>query len=260
MEYIPPTPSILTRDNGTSIAYHYTSGNTPGVMFLTGFKSDMTGTKALNLEEYCRARGNAFLRFDYQGHGQSSGDFDDGSIGEWASDAIDAIDQLTFGPQVLVGSSMGGWIMMLAALARPERVAGLIGLASAPDFTENLILKKLSNSEKFELEANGFIDILNKHGDGEPYRVTKKFLKESHDHLLLRLPINLNCPIRLIHGINDDDVPWSTSIRIMETLTSNDIETTLVKAGDHRLSDDGDIARLLRTLDLLLDQVEKSDL
>ena len=258
MEYIPPTPSILTRDNGTSIAYHYTSGNTPGVMFLTGFKSDMTGTKALNLEEYCRARGNAFLRFDYQGHGQSSGDFDDGSIGEWASDAIDAIDQLTFGPQVLVGSSMGGWIMMLAALARPERVAGLIGLASAPDFTENLILKKLSNSEKFELEANGFIDILNKHGDGEPYRVTKKFLKESHDHLLLRLPINLNCPIRLIHGINDDDVPWSTSIRIMETVTSNDIETTLVKSSDHRLSEEDDIARLRRTLGLLLDQVAKS--
>ena len=260
MDHILPTPSILTRDNGTSIAYHYTSGNAPGVIFLPGFKSDMTGTKALNLEEYCRARGNAFLRFDYQGHGQSSGDFDDGTIGEWASDAIDAIDKLTFGPQVLVGSSMGGWIMMLAALARPERVAGLIGLASAPDFTENLILKKLSNSEKFELEAKGFIDILNKHGNEEPYRITKKFLKESHNQLLLHMPINLNCPIRLIHGINDDDVPWSTSIRIMETLTSNDIETTLVKAGDHRLSDDGDIARLLRTLGLLLDQVEKSDL
>ena len=260
MENTLPIPSILTRDNGTSIAYHYTSGKSPGIMFFSGFKSDMTGVKALNLEEYCRLRGNAFLRFDYQGHGQSSGDFDDGTIGKWASDAIDALDQLTFGPQVLVGSSMGSWIMMLAALARPERVAGLIGLASAPDFTEDLILSKLSNSEKFELETNGFINILNKHGDEEPYRITKKFLKESSDQLLLRAPVNLNCPIRLIHGINDEDVPWSTSIRIMETVTSSDIETTLVKASDHRLSGEDDIARLLRTLDLLLDQLEKSDL
>tara|TARA_A100000164_G_scaffold195566_1_gene173429 strand:+ start:218 stop:1000 length:783 start_codon:yes stop_codon:yes gene_type:complete len=260
MENTLPIPSILTRDNGTSIAYHYTSGTSPGVMFFNGFKSDMTGIKALNLEDFCRARGTAFLRFDYQGHGQSSGEFDDGTIGEWTSDAIAALDQLTFGSQVLIGSSMGSWIMMLAALARPERVAGLIGLASAPDFTEDLILRKLSNSEKFELETNGFINILNKHGDEEPYRIGKKFLKESSDQLLLRTPVNLNCPIRLIHGINDVDVPWSTSIRIMETVTSSDIETTLVKASDHRLSGEDDIARLLRTLGLLLDQVEKSDL
>ena len=260
MECIPPTPSILTRDNGTSIAYHYTLGHSPGVIFLPGFKSDMMGTKALAIEKYCRERGNAFLRFDYQGHGQSSGDFDDGTIGEWASDAIDALDQLTVGPQVLVGSSMGGWIMMLAALARPDRVAGLIGVAPAPDFTENLILKKLNNSEKFELKTNDFINIVNKHGEGEPYRITKKFLEESLEQTLLGMPINLNCPIRLIHGSNDDEVPWSTSIRIMENVTSNDVEVTLVKGGDHRLSDGEDIARLLRSLDVLLDQVAKSDL
>ena len=203
-------------------------------------------------------RGNAFLRFDYQGHGQSSGDFNEGSIGEWASDAIDALDQLTDGPQVLVGSSMGGWMMLLVARARPQRIAGLLGLASAPDFTEDLILAKLSTAQKAELNANGTVLIPNDYDDEGSYRVNKKLLDDGAKQLLLREPLKLNCPIRLIHGINDADVPWNTSIRIMETVTSEDVEVTLVKAGEHRLSEDLDLDRLRWTLGALLDQLEKS--
>ena len=253
-----PAPCILSRDNGASIAYHLTPGKHPGVVFMTGFKSDMTGSKALALEEFCRVRGNAFLRFDYQGHGQSSGDFNEGSISEWASDAIDALDQLTDGPQVLVGSSMGGWMMLLVARARPQRIAGLVGLASAPDFTEDLILAELSTAQKAELNANGTVLIPNDYDDEGSYRINKKLLDDGAKQLLLREPLKLNCPIRLIHGVNDTDVPWSTSIRIMETVTSEDVEVTLVKAGEHRLSEDLDLDRLRWTLDALLDQLEKS--
>ena len=203
-------------------------------------------------------RGNAFLRFDYQGHGQSSGDFNEGSISEWASDAIDALDQLTDGPQVLVGSSMGGWMMLLVARARPQRIAGLLGLASAPDFTEDLILAELSTAQKAELNANGTVLIPNDYDDEGSYRINKKLLDDGAKQLLLREPLKLNCPIRLIHGINDTDVPWSTSIRIMETVTSEDVEVTLVKAGEHRLSEDLDLDRLRWTLGALLDQLEKS--
>ena len=203
-------------------------------------------------------RGNAFLRFDYQGHGQSSGDFNEGTIGEWLSDAIDALDQLTDGPQVLVGSSMGGWMMLLVARARPQRIAGLLGLASAPDFTEDLIQAELSDAQKAELNTNGVVSIPNDHDDREPYRINKKLLDEGAKQLLLREPLKLDCPIRLIHGINDADVPWSTSMRIMETVTSADVEVTLVKAGEHRLSEELDLDRLRRTLGALLDQLENS--
>ena len=251
-----PTPSILTRDNGATIAYHRTPGKHPGVVFLTGFKSDMTGGKALALEDFCRARGNAFLRFDYQGHGQSSGDFNTGTIGAWASDAIDALDRLTDGPQVLVGSSMGGWMMLLVARARPARIAGLLGLASAPDFTEDLIPAALDADQLATLNADGFVLIPNDYDDGEPYRINKLLLDEGKNQLLLREPLHLDCPVRLIHGINDKDVPWETSMRIMDTVISTDVEVTLVKAGEHRLSEDHDLERLRRTLGALLDQLE----
>ncbi|MDD9878938.1 MAG: alpha/beta hydrolase [Magnetovibrio sp.] len=255
MDDSQPTPRMLNRDNGATIAYHQTPGKHPGVIFLTGFKSDMTGGKALALEAYCRERGHAFTRFDYQGHGQSSGHFDDGTIGEWASDAIDVLDKLTEGPQVLVGSSMGGWMMLLVARARPDRIAGLLGLASAPDFTEDLIPAELSDAQKAALDQNGFVLIPNDYDDGEPYRINKRLLDEGKNQLLLREPLALDCPIRLIHGINDADVPWQTSMRIMETVTSADVEVQLVKAGEHRLSEDHDLARLRRTLGALLDRI-----
>ena len=171
-------PEILTRDDGTTIAYHQTPGESPGVIFMTGFKSDMTGGKALALEEFCRNRGQAFLRFDYTGHGQSSGAFEDGTIGEWADDAILALDRLSDGPQVLVGSSMGGWIMLLAALARPDRIAGLVGTAAAPDFTEDMMQGALSAEQKQQLETDGFAEIPNCY-DEEPYKITKALLDEN---------------------------------------------------------------------------------
>ena len=247
-------PEILTRDDGTTIAYHQTSGESPGVIFMTGFKSDMTGGKALALEELCKKRGQAYLRFDYSGHGESSGAFEDGTIGEWAGDAVAALDELTEGPQVLVGSSMGGWIMLLTALARPERVAGLVGTAAAPDFTEDLIPGDLSAEQKEQLQAQGFAIIPNCYY-GEPYKITKELLDEGRNHLLLRGEIPLDCPVRLIHGTNDEDVPWQTSLKIAERLRSQDVETLFVKNGDHRLSESEDLNRLCRTVGRLLDQL-----
>ena len=151
----PPAPSILTRADGAAIAYHKTGGKSPGVVFLSGFMSDMTGSKALYVEEQCKAHGHAFLRFDYFGHGQSSGAFTDGAIGRWADDAVHVLDELTEGPQILVGSSMGGWIMLLAALARPQRVAGLLGIAPAPDFTEDILPNELSAEQLATIERDG---------------------------------------------------------------------------------------------------------
>ena len=246
---------VLTRDDGATIAYHQSPGKGPGVVFLTGFKSDMTGGKALALEAYCKARGQAFTRFDYTGHGQSSGLFDEGSIGQWADDAIAAIDTLTEGPQVLVGSSMGGWIMLLAALALPSRIAGLVGIAAAPDFTEDLIPDALDDTQKAALETNGFVDLPNCYDDEEPYRINKHLLDEGRNQLLLRGEIAIDCPVRLIHGMKDADVPWETSLKLMERLRTDNVEIQFVKSGDHRLSEDHDLARLTRTLDALLDEV-----
>ncbi len=213
--------------------------------------SDMTGSKALALEEHCRKQGRAFLRFDYSGHGQSSGAFRDGTIGRWADDALDAIERLTEGPQILVGSSMGGWIMLLTALKLKHRVAGLIGIAAAPDFTEDLIGRELTEEQRQAVESAGFVNIPSDYGD-EPYTITKALIEDGRDHLLLGGPIPLNGPVRLIHGLKDADVPWRTALRLQDALTSTDVEVTLVKDGDHRLSEPHDLARLTDSLDRLI--------
>ncbi len=247
-------PEILTRDDGATIAYYQIPGKTPGVVFLTGFKSDMTGGKAIALEELCKARGQAHLRFDYFGHGQSSGAFEDGTIGRWKDDAVCVLDQLTEGPQVLVGSSMGGWIMLLAALARPDRVAGLVGTAAAPDFTEGLMPGRLSPEQAQQLETEGFAEIPNCY-DEEPYKITRALLDDGRKHLLLRREIPLDCPVRLIHGSNDEDVHWQTSLTTQNKLRSSDVETLFVKNGDHRLSEPRDLTRLCKTVERLLEQL-----
>src|SRR5437879_5936075 len=154
-----PGRAILARPDGATIAYHRLAGDPPGIVFLGGFRSDMTGTKALFLEDYCRRRGHGYVRFDYFGHGRSSGDFARGTIGRWRDDAIGVIDSLTEGPQILVGSSMGGWIMLLAALARPQRVAALIGIAAAPDFTAELLPKRLTAEQQHEIEQKGAVTV-----------------------------------------------------------------------------------------------------
>lgn len=247
-------PEILVREDGSTIAYHRSSGKTPGVVFLTGFKSDMTGSKALALESFCQQRGQAFLKFDYTGHGQSSGNFLDGSIGQWADDATYALDQLTEGPQFLVGSSMGGWIMLLVARQRAERIAGLLGIAAAPDFTEDLMWNTFTPDQQQALTTQGYVDLPNCYEDQEPYRITQKLIEDGRKQCLLDGKLDLKMPIRLIQGILDEDVPWSTAARIMENVSSDDVEVTYVKSGDHRLSEPHDLARLERTLSGLLDQ------
>lgn len=250
-----PPPQTITREDGAVIAYHHTAGRVPGVVFLTGYMSDMTGQKAIRLEAYCRARGQAFLRFDYYGHGASSGAFVEGSIGRWADDAIFALDRLTEGPQVLVGSSLGGWIMLLAARARPRRVAGLLGVAAAPDFTEDLILPSLSPSDREALQRDGMVPVYSPY-DPEPTPVTQLILEEGRRQLVLRAPIRITCPVRLIHGMRDPDVPWKTSLRLADKLAAEDVEITLIKAGDHRLSKPQDLDRLCDALERLLRRLE----
>ncbi|MAH85566.1 MAG: alpha/beta hydrolase [Rhodospirillaceae bacterium TMED8] len=248
----------LCREDGATIAYYQIPGkqwnSSPGVVFLSGFKSDMTGLKAMAVETLCKRLGHPFLRFDYFGHGQSSGKFEDGTIGRWTEDAIFVIDELTDGPQVLVGSSMGGWIMLLVALARPERIAGLVGLAAAPDFTEDLIPAALSTEQMETLARDGEVAIPNCY-DEEPYLIRKEFLEEAREHLVLRNSISIPAPIRLIHGMQDNDVPWRTGLKIAEKMDSDDIEMIYVKTGDHRLSGDQDIKRLKRTLSSLLEDL-----
>lgn len=244
-------PSTITRDDGATIAYHRTPGKSPGVVFLTGFMSDMSGSKALHLEEHCKSQGRAFLRFDYQGHGESSGAFEDGTIGSWAGDAVFALDELCEGPQVLVGSSMGGWIMVLAALQRPERIAGMLGIAAAPDFTEDLIEPGLTPEQRDALMRDGSIPVENDYGD-KPYAITRELLEDGRKNLVLRKSIPLTCPARLIHGMKDEDVPWQTSLQLKQMLTSSDVETILIKDGGHRLSEPDDLERLTRVLEALV--------
>ncbi|MBN07740.1 MAG: alpha/beta hydrolase [Rhodospirillaceae bacterium] len=243
-------PKILTRETGSSIAYHMLAGKSPGIVFMTGFMSDMTGSKALALEELCRDRGHAFLRFDYRGHGASSGNFANGTIGLWAEDALAAVDSLTEGPQVIVGSSMGGWIMLLTALARPHRIAGLLGVAAAPDFTEDLLAQSLTEEQLQTIGSNGSITIPSEYGD--PYTITKALLDDGTNHVVMRTEIALDCPVRLLHGLEDSSVPWQRSLTLQERLRSDDVDVTLIKGGDHRLSRDQDLKKLQKTAASLL--------
>jgi pimeloyl-ACP methyl ester carboxylesterase len=224
---------------------------------LGGYASDMTGTKATWLEAFAAARGQDFLRIDYQGHGESSGRFDEGTIGSWAEDAVAALDELSEGPQILIGSSMGGWIMLLVALGRPERVAGLVGIAAAPDFTENLMWKQFTPEIKETLARDGVYYEPSEYSE-EPYTITLRLIEDGRNNLVLDEPLPIACPVRLIHGIADPDVPWSLSIELMEKLESGDVEVTLVKGGGHRLSEPEDMERLGRIVAALSDRLAAS--
>ena len=245
-----PDPHTLGRPGGATIAYCASAGKSPGVLFLGGFASDMTGTKANALEASCREAGRAYVRFDYAGHGASSGRFEDGTIGHWIEDALAVLDEVCEGPQVLVGSSMGGWIMVLAALARPHRVAGLLGIAAAPDFTEDLMWASFGEDARRSLAETGVW--LEPSAEGEtPLTITRVLIEEGRTHLVLRGPIAISCPVRLIHGTADTEVPWAVSLRLAESLASTDVALSLVEGGDHRLSAPADIERLCRTLEAL---------
>ncbi len=237
-EITPEPPAWLETDRGYRLAYHRLAGaaDQPGVMFLGGYRSDMQGSKALALEAHCRDSGQAFLRFDYSGHGDSEGAFTDGTISRWLADAVDVFDRLTTGPQILIGSSMGGWIAMLLALARPERVQGLIGIAAAPDFTEDLMWARFSEAERERLMREGVLYQETPY-DPEPYAITRALIEDGRRHLLLRGPIAIDAPVHLLQGMQDADVPWRHVLRITEALVRDDVTVTLFKSGDHRLSE-----------------------
>ena len=238
----------LELPDGRRIAYRLSAGRGPGVVFLGGFRSDMTGTKAEFLEAWARARGHAFLRFDYTGHGASSGDFRDGGIGDWAQDARDAILRLTEGPQVLVGSSMGGWIALLFARRTPARVAGLVGIAAAPDFTEDAMWAGFDAEQRARLEADGEV-LLPSEYDDEPYPITRRLIEDGRRNLVLREPLELPFPVRLLHGTADCDVPVEVALRLLGHAEGPDIRLTLVKDADHRFSTPENLDLLARTLE-----------
>jgi pimeloyl-ACP methyl ester carboxylesterase len=247
---------ILSRADGATIAYRRSPGKNPGVVFLHGYRSDMNGGKALAVEASCRANGYAFLRFDGFGHGESSGDIAEGTIGRWAADAVAVLDELTEGPQVLVGSSLGGWIALLAALERRDRVAGLVGVAAAPDFSEDLMWDKFTPEQRRTLIETGELLLANDYEPDQPWLLKRGFVEDGRNHLLLRDIVNLRCPVRLIQGQRDADVPWHTSLRIADALVAEDVEITLLKDGDHRLSRPQDLDRLCRVVETLLRRLE----
>lgn len=232
----------LDRGDGVALAWAHLAGRGPTVVFLPGFNSDMAGSKATALRDACAAAGRAMLRLDYSGHGQSDGAFAEGTIGRWMEDALFLIDRLTEGELLLVGSSMGGWIGLLVALRRSARVRGLVGIAAAPDFTERLIWHGLDTAAQAALVARGYRDEPSQYG--EPYRITYRLIEEGRAHLLLDGPIGIHCPVRLLQGQRDPDVPWTQALTLAERLASEDVEVTLVKDGDHRLSRPRDLALL----------------
>ncbi|MEX2644560.1 MAG: alpha/beta hydrolase [Acetobacterales bacterium] len=244
-------PEILSRDCGATIAYDRLEGRVPGVVFLPGFRSDRSGTKALALEQFCRERGRAYVRFDYQGHGDSSGTFEDGTIGLWAGDALAVLDRLTEGPQVLVGSSMGGWIMLLCARARSERIAGLLGIAPAPDFTEDSLWDRLDEEQRERILRDGRVEEPTPYSD-QPHVYTRGLIEDGRRNLVMREALPVSCPVRILQGMRDDAVPWKRALQILDHVQSDDVEVTLIKSGDHRLSEPADIDRLCRSLDSLL--------
>lgn len=248
----------LSLKNGGELAYHKTEGSQPGVVFLGGFRSDMTGTKAVALEEFCKKSGRQFIRFDYRGHGQSSQKFEECVLGDWRQDVSAILDELCDGPQILIGSSMGGWLMLLAALDRPEKVSALIGIASAPDFTEHLLLDSFSGEQVEALRKKGSIEVPNCY-DEEPYIITYNFIAESGEHLVLDNEIPIHCPVHLIHGLQDEDVPWEFSVTLNEKLATKRVKTTLVDDGDHRMSSEKHLRIITKTLSKMLTELQEKE-
>lgn len=241
-------PALFARPDGLRLAYRQRAGYGPTILFLPGYMSDMEGGKAVALDAWAQRSGRAMLRLDYAGNGASEGRFADGTLAGWRDDVLLLLDALTQGPVVLVGSSMGGWLALLVALARPERVAGVVGIAAAPDFTD----WGFTDADKALLATEGRIEEPTPYGD-EPYVTTLAFWQSGQALRLLGDEIAIDCPVRLLQGQRDADVPWQTALKIAERVRSSDVQTWLIKDGDHRLSRDGDIALLIRTVASLLD-------
>ncbi len=232
------------------LAYHHTAGTGPMIVFLPGYASDMQGAKALALEAWARDTGRAFLRFDYAGCGQSEGAFADQTLAGWRDDTLAMIDQIATGPVVLVGSSLGGWLMLLAAKARPDRVVGLVGIAPAPDFTD----WGFSTEEKMTILTEGRLERANPYGP-EPTIYTRGFFQSGEANRLMFGAIPFDGPVRLVQGQADPDVPWHRTVRLGELIRSADVQTLLIKDGDHRLSRDPDIALIVRATEDVLNRL-----
>lgn len=252
---------FLSRPDGTRLAYIATPAapaqagrphpGQPGVLFCGGFRSDMTGSKALALEAAAKARGTAFVRFDYFGHGQSDGAFLDGSIGRWKEDTLAILKTVCSGPQIIVGSSMGGWLATLAALALPDRAAGLVLIAPALDFTEDLMWAGMTEAQRAAILRDGILREPSQYSD-QPYEYTLKLITEGRDHMILKPGISFDRPVRIIQGMQDPDVPYQHAVKTVAAFQGADTRLTLIRDGDHRLSRPQDLDLLIETVWSLL--------
>ena len=250
MENMRETPNFVT-PQGRRIAYHLTDGTGPAVVFLGGFKSDMGGTKAIHLEQWAQRSGRAFLRFDYSGHGESSEAFTNGAIGDWFEDACAAIGLLA-GKVILVGSSMGGWISLLIARAMPEKIAGLVTIAAAPDFTEDSMWGGFSDAQKAELMA-GQVALPSEYG--APYIITRRLIEEGRTRLVLRDPLPLDFPVRFLQGTADADVEMSVALRLLDHAQGPDMRLTLVDGADHRFSEEACLQLIEKSVEEVLSRL-----
>jgi pimeloyl-ACP methyl ester carboxylesterase len=243
--------TYLTTPQGRPIAYVRTPGKEPGVVFLGGFRSDMTGSKAMHLQTWAERTGRAFLRFDYSGHGASRGDFADGTITDWREDAAAVIETLTEGPQVLVGSSMGGWIGLLLARSMPSRVAGFVGIAAAPDFTESMWETEFSLADRTRLLEDGVLFRPSLYSP-DPYPITRRLIEDGKRNLVLDGPLNLPMPVRLLQGTQDADVPPAVALNLLQHVSSPDLRLTLVRDADHRFSTPNCLGLLVETVEAVI--------
>ena len=253
---IPPVQfmSVGMGDTARQIAFRRRAAKPgaperPGIVWLGGFKSDMLSTKAERLDQWAASEGRASLRFDYSGHGESGGLFEDGTIGSWLEDSLALIEAQTDGPQILIGSSMGGWISLLlaralAARGREDKLAGMVLIAPAVDFTEALIWARLPESARRDIETKGFWLRPTQYAP-EAYPVTRALIEDGRQHLLLDGPVRSHCPVHILQGMKDPDVPWEHTMTLVHHMAGDGVAVTLIKDGDHRLSRDEDIARLL---------------
>jgi len=246
-------PFTFLRDDGETLAYRGSKGRGPGVLWLGGFHSDMTGTKAQALSAWAERNERSFLRFDYYGHGASSGDFAKGTISRWCDDALTVLDKLTEGPQILVGSSMGGWIATLLAHARPERIAGLLLIAPAPDFTEDLVWAIMPPEIRAEVMEQG--RWMRESSYEAPYPITRMLIEDGRQNLVLNRRLRVNGPVRILHGIADADVPWKQGFKLVDCIVG-DVTFTLVKDGDHRLSSPINLKLIENTLDAMMKDLD----
>lgn len=242
---------------GHKLAYYQQKGEGPGVIFLCGFRSDMESTKATHLAEWCKANNIGYTRFDYFGHGKSEGEFIDFTIGKAFEDALEILDHVATGSQVLVGSSMGGWVGLLSAIERKRQVLGFVGVAAAPDFTERFMYLGMAPEQRAELDKEGVIYVHSEYFNND-YPITMKLIKDGREHLLMDHPIPLDLPVHLLQGQLDEDVPWQHAMDITSKVVGDDVKVTLIKDGDHRLNRPQDLALLTDAVARIRAQIDSA--